>query len=73
MKDEHKQTKNNKVYVYSSFKKVCERFVRLNVVLNRTVVVDSTVTDVSTTCAVVIFRVKVSCITSVDGTILWLS
>ena len=30
------------------------------------------VTDVSTTCAVVIFRVKVSCITSVDGLILWL-
>ena len=29
-------------------------------------------TDVSTTCAVVIFRVKVSCITSVDGTNLWL-
>ena len=29
-----------------------------------------TVTDVSTTCAVVIFRVKVSCITSVDGIIL---
>ena len=26
-----------------------------------------TVTDVLTTCAVVIFRVKVSCITSVDG------
>ena len=26
-----------------------------------------TVTDVSTTCAVVTFRVKVSCITSVDG------
>ena len=26
-----------------------------------------TVTDVSTTCVVVIFRVKVSCITSVDG------
>ena len=54
MKDEHKQTKNDKVYVYSSFKKFCERFeprshfksrlnliVRLNVVLNRTVVVDS--------------------------------
>ena len=41
--------------------------VRVNVVLNRTVVV-----DVSTTCAVVIFRVKVSCITSVDGIILWL-
>ena len=32
----------------------------------------STVTDVSTTCAVVIFRVKVSCITSVDGVILWI-
>ena len=31
-----------------------------------------TVTDVLTTCAVVIFRVKVSCITSVDGIILWL-
>ena len=31
-----------------------------------------TVTDVWTTCAVVIFRVKVSCITSVDGIILWL-
>ena len=43
--------------------------VRVNVVLNRTVVVD---TDVSTTCAVVIFRVKVSCVTSVDGIILWL-
>ena len=31
-----------------------------------------TVTNVSTTCAVVIFRVKVSCIMSVDGIILWL-
>ena len=31
-----------------------------------------TVTEVSTTCAVVIFRVKVSCIMSVDGIILWL-
>ena len=30
-----------------------------------------TVTEVSTTCAVVIFRVKVSCVTSVDGIILW--
>ena len=63
-----------------SFLLVCERFeprshfrsrlsliVRVNVVLNRTVVVDS---DVSTTCAVVIFRVKVSCITSVNGIIL---
>ena len=40
--------------------------VRVNAVLNRTVI------DVSTTCAVVIFTVKVSCITSVDGTKLWL-
>ena len=31
-----------------------------------------TVTDVSTTCTVVIFRVKVSCITSVGDIILWL-
>ena len=38
--------------------------VGLNVVLNRTVV-DSD--QRSTTCAVIIFRVKVSCITSVDG------
>ena len=38
----------------------------VNVVLNRTA------TDVLTTCAVVIFRVKVSCTTSVDGIILWL-
>ena len=29
-------------------------------------------TDVSTTCAVVNFWVKVSCIMSVDGIILWL-
>ena len=42
--------------------------VLVNVVLNRTVVVDSDL--VSTTCAVVMFRVKVSCITSVDGIIL---
>ena len=54
MKDELQQTKNDKVYVYSSFKKFCERFeprshfkswlnliVRVNVVLNGTVVVDS--------------------------------
>ena len=40
----------------------------MKVVQNRTVV-DMTVTDVSTTCAVVIFRVKVSCITPVDGMI----
>ena len=31
-----------------------------------------TVTDVSTTHAVVIFRIKVSCILSVDGIKLWL-
>ena len=39
----------------------------VNVVLNRMVV-----DDVLTTCVVVIVRVKVSCITSVDGIILWL-
>ena len=38
--------------------------VQVIVVLNRTVVA---VTEVSTTCLVVIFRVKVSCIMSVDG------
>ena len=43
--------------------------VRVNVVLNRTV--QLTVTHVSTTCGVVIVRVKVSCITSVDGILLW--
>ena len=41
----------------------------VNVVLNRTVVVNS---DWRLTCVVVIFRVKVSCITSGDGIILWL-
>ena len=40
--------------------------VRVIVVMNRTVV-DGT--DVSTTCTVVNFRVKMSCITSVDGVI----
>ena len=30
-----------------------------------------TVTDLSTTCAVIIFTIKVSCITSVDGITLW--
>ena len=39
--------------------------VQVNIVLNRTVVL--TVTDISRTWAVVIFRVKVSCITSVGG------
>ena len=44
--------------------------VRVNVVLNGLLLL--TVTDLSTTCAVVTFKVKVSCITSVDGIILWL-
>ena len=44
----------------------------MNVVLNRTSLLLLTVTDVSTTCAEVIFSVKVSCITSVDGITLWL-
>ena len=43
--------------------------VRVDEVLNRTVV--APVTNVSTTCAVT-FRVKVSCITSVDGIKFWL-
>ena len=38
---------------------------RVSVVLKRTVVESDS--DVSTICAVVIFRIKVSCITSVDG------
>ena len=50
------------------WKSTLSLIVRVNVVLNRTV----TDRDVSTNCAVVIFRVKVSCITSVDGIILWL-
>ena len=53
----------------SLFKSRLSLIVQVNVVLNRTVVVD---TDASTTCAVVIFRIKVSCITSVDGIIPWL-
>ena len=47
--------------------------VRVNVVLIGLLLL--TVTDVSTTCGVVIFRIRVSCITSVasvDGNILWL-
>ena len=44
--------------------------VRVNVVLTRTVVVDSDWRQII--CAVVIFRVIVSCITSVDGIMLWL-
>ena len=39
---------------------------RVNVVLNRGLL-SLTVTDISTACAVVIFRLKVSCIMSVDG------
>ena len=45
--------------------------VRVNVVPDRTVTL-LTVTDVSTTCAAVIFRVKVSCVTSVDSINFWL-
>ena len=45
---------------------------QMNVVLNRTVMLLLTVSDVLTTCAVVIFRVKVSSITSIDGIKLWL-
>ena len=44
--------------------------VRVNVVLTRTVVVDSDWRQII--CAVVIFRVIVKRITSVDGIILWL-
>ena len=44
--------------------------VRVNVVLIGLLLL--TVTAVSTTCGVVIFRIRVSCITSVDGNILWL-
>ena len=44
----------------------------MNVVLKGTSLLLLTVTDVSTTCAEVIFSVKVSCITSVDGVTLWL-
>ena len=44
--------------------------VRANLVIN--IELFLTVTDVSTTCVVVIFRVKVSCIMSIDGIKLWL-
>ena len=44
--------------------------VQVNVVLNRNNVDNDG--DVSTTCAGVIFRDKVSCITSLDGIKLWL-
>ena len=49
----------------SHFKSRLSLIVRVNVGL-----LLLTVTDVSTTCAVVIFRVKVSCITSVDGMVI---
>ena len=45
---------------------------RLSMIVQVNIVLNVTLTDVSTTCAVVIFRVKVSCITSVDGIKLWL-
>ena len=60
----------------SHFKSRLNLIVRVNVtVLNRTVIVSLllAVTDVSTTCAVVIFTVKLRlCITLVDGIVLWL-
>ena len=45
---------------------------RLSMIVRVKIVLNVTLTDVSTTCAVVIFRVKVSCITFVDGIKLWL-
>ena len=58
------------------FKLYCERFElrshfksRLSLIVWVNVVLNRTVTDVSTTCVIVIPRVKVSCITSVDGII----
>ena len=58
------------LYCYSYFKSRLSLIVRVNVVLAQGLLL--TVTDVSITCALVIFSVKVSCITSVDGIILWL-
>ena len=51
---------------------------RLSIIMRVTVVLNSpgllllTVTDISTTSALVIFRVRVNCIMSVDGIKLWL-
>ena len=45
---------------------------RLSMIVRMNVLLNVTLTDVSTTCAVVIFRVKVSCITFVDSIKLWL-
>ena len=45
---------------------------RLSMIVRVNVLLNVTLTDVSTTCAVVIFRVKVSCITFVDSIKLWL-
>ena len=61
------------LYVHQdeNFKSRLSLLVLVNVVLNRTVVVDS-VWRFDNLYAVVIFGVKVSCITSVDGIILWL-
>ena len=46
--------------------------VRVILVGNKTVADMRTVNDVSTTCEVAIFKVKVSCITLVDGIKQWL-
>ena len=45
---------------------------RLSMIVRVNIVLNVTLTDVSTTCAVVIFRVKVSCITFVGSIKLWL-
>ena len=65
-----KEALGNSKMDYNSIKSRLNLIVLVNVVLNRTVVVDSD--RCFDNCAVVIFRVKVSCITSVDGIILWL-
>ena len=53
------------------FKSRLSLIVRVNVVLNWTVVVDND-WRFDNLCGIVFFRVKVSCTTSVDGIILWL-
>ena len=65
-----KEALGNSKMDYNSMKSRLNLIVRVNVVLNRTVIFDSD--RCFDNCAVVIFRVKVSCVTSVDGIILWL-
>ena len=61
----------NKLNMIVILNKKSEIWNRVNLVLNIELLL-LTVTDVSTICAVVIFRVKVSGITPVDGIKLWL-